>query len=389
MLDFSETFSRHQKKELPWVPIDKIISKEHITTMTGEKYRISLLKLPVEILYRICDFLDAETIVYSFGHVCQQFHSIAKTYNRYKISFRSMSKINLCRIISPENIITFDFGDTKRTIDWIERFLSISQIDQFTRLRSLSLHDVKINNLNIVLHHLIQNCRLISFVIHCNISKDDHEILQLLSSIIEQVTLRNLTLYFNLSDKETFSWPQHCNVEKLCISTCTIKQFCSILHHSARLHYLIMNDCHINEMIPSNVYQQLISLTLNDIRMTMDKLEYVLSLLPSLVHLDLSSSGKPFEFIRRLSQWENFLRLKLPRLSQLEFCIFCFCSNWENFESLIISFRTPFWIEEKHWFVTCQFRDDWTSSFTVFTSSNSSITSHLHENNFDQIICRN
>jgi hypothetical protein len=150
-----------------------------------------------------------------------------------------------------------------------------------------------------------------------------------------------------------------------------------------------MDDCHVNEIdgiILSNSYRQLTTLTLNDIRMTMDKLEFLLTLVPSLIHLDLASSGRPFEFARRLSQWEEFIQLKLPRLRQLEFCIFCFCSNWDNFESLIVSFRTPFWLKEKCWFVTCQFRDDWTSSFTVFTSPNSSNISYQDNNNFDKVV---
>ena len=359
--------------------------------MAGEQNRLCFVRLPVEILYRICDYLDAETIVYSFGHVCQRFHSIAMTYNQYKLSFHSISSVNICRIIPSENIVQFHFGDRHRKIDWIERFLSICDIHQFTRLRSLSLHNIKKNNLSIILDHLRANCQLRSFVIHCNISKDDDDdILQSISSIIEQSTLRYLTLYFNLSDKEKFFWPNQSNVEQLSISTCTLQQFSSILQNSPHLHSLIMNDCHINEIIASNVHHyQLCSLTLNDVRMTMDKLEYLLSLIPSLTHLDLSSSGKPFEFVRRLSRWENFLRLKLPRLCQLEFCIFCFCSNWENFESLILSFRTPFWIKEKSWFVTCQFRDDWTSSFTVFTSSSSSLISNQQQHHFDKIICTN
>ena len=150
-----------------------------------------------------------------------------------------------------------------------------------------------------------------------------------------------------------------------------------------------MDDCHVNEtydIIRSNLYRQLTSLTLNDIGMTMDKLELLLSLTPSLLHLDLASSEKSFEFARCLSQWEEFIRLKLPRLCELKFCFFCFCSNWENFESLIVACRTPFWLKEKRWFVTCQFRDDWTSSFTVFTSSNSSMLSYQEVNNFDKML---
>jgi hypothetical protein len=360
--------------------------------MTDEQSRISLLTLPAELLYRICDFLDTETILFSFRNVCKQLHAITNTYNQYKIYFHSMSEMNICRIIRPENIVSLDFWDRNTEIDWIELFLSIFDIHQFTRLRSLSLHKIKKNDLNIILRHVTVNCKLTSFAIHSDIPKDDYDTPKLLSSIIAQSTLHNLILYFNLTDKEKLSWPVQCNVEKLSIGICTIKQFCSILQNSAHLHDLIMDDCYVNEIdetILSNFYRQLTSLTLNDIRMTMDKLEFLLTLIPSLVHLDLSSSGKPFEFVRRLSQWEEFIQLKLPRLSQFEFCIFCFSSNWDNFESLMLAFRTPFWLKEKRWFVTCQFRDDWTSSFTLFTSSNSSSFSYQEDNNFDKVVSSN
>ena len=64
--------------------------------MADEQTGSSFLRLPAEILYRICDYLDAQTIVYSFGHVCQRFHSIAKTFNQYKISFHSKLILHIC-----------------------------------------------------------------------------------------------------------------------------------------------------------------------------------------------------------------------------------------------------------------------------------------------------
>ncbi|CAF0816743.1 unnamed protein product [Adineta steineri] len=84
---------------------------------------------------------------------------------------------------------------------------------------------------------------------------------------------------------------------------------------------------------------------------------------------------------------KEFIRFRLPRLNQFEFCIFCYCTDWENFDKVIAAFRTSFWLEEKHWFVTCQFRDDWTSSFTIFTSPKLSNESYRPECNFDKVIC--
>ncbi|CAF3087941.1 unnamed protein product [Rotaria sp. Silwood2] len=358
----------------------------------AEQYRISLLTLPAELLYRICDFLDSETLLLSFRNVCIKLYMIANTYNRYKICLRSISKINICRLIRSENIVSLDFGTRNNAIDWIELFLPMFKTHKFTRLHSLSLHTSNINDLNTILHHVAMNCMLTSFAIYSDISKDSDDTLQLLSLIIAQPTLENIILYSNLTDKNKLSWPAQSTVKKLSMDNCNLQQFCCILQNSPGLHSLIMDSCHVNgidETILLNSYPQVTSLTLNNMQMTMDKLELLLSLLPSINHLDLASSGRPFEFVRRLSKWEEFIRSKLPRLYQFEFCIFCYCSNWENFDLFIASFRTPFWLEEKRWFVTCQFRDDWTTSFTLFTTPESSTLSHQKEHYFDKITCSN
>jgi hypothetical protein len=363
-----------------------------MTEMAAEQYTVTLLTLPAELLHRICDFLDAETIVLSFRHVCVQLFAVAETYNRYKVRFSSLSKMNICRIIPAENVVSLDFGNERSTIMWIELFLSISDIHQFTRLRSLSIRHINARDLKIILYYVAMNCKLTSFAIYSDILQISDDTWQLLSSLIAQSTLYNLSLNFDLSNKEKLSWPRQSTITNLSFGTCTVKQFSSILQNSPHLHTLVMNNCLMTEIDKTFLFkshQQLNSLTLNDMQMTMDKLESFLSLLPSLIHLNLTSSGKPFEFVQRLSRWEKFVPVRLPRLSQFEFCIFCYCSDWENFDVLIDAFRTPFWLEEKRWFVTCQFRDDWTSSFTVFTSPEPSIQCYPEENRFDRITCSN
>ncbi|CAF0951201.1 unnamed protein product [Adineta steineri] len=358
--------------------------------MMSEQHLVSLLTLPTELLYRICDFLDTETIILSFRHVCVQLFAVTETYNRYKIHCNSTSTTNICRIISPRNIISLNFENEKNINNWIELFLSITDIYQFNRLRSFSIRHINDNNLNIILHHISINCKLASFFIYSDILQDNHNALKILSSIIAQPSLHNVILNFNLSNKDKFLWPLQSMITNLSCGTCTIKQFCSILQQSPYLHTLTIDTCQIcgfDENFPLNTYTQLNSLTINDMQMTMDKLEFFLSFLPSLTHFDLTSSGKPFEFVQRLSRWEEFIRYRLPRLNQFEFCIFCYCTDWENFDKVIAAFRTPFWLEEKHWFVTCQFRDDWTSSFTIFTSPKLSNESYRRECNFDKVIC--
>jgi hypothetical protein len=270
--------------------------------MTSKQRTISLLSLPTELLHRICDFLEAETIVLSFRHVCAQLFATAETYNRYKCRFSSMSKMNICRTIPAENVILLDFRNKKNTI---ELFLSAFDIHQFIRLRSLSIDHINVTDLNTILHHTATNCRLKSLSIYSNVSQISDDTWQLLSLTTAQPNLHHLRLNFDYIDQDKFFWPVRCATTNLSIATCTFKQISSILRNSPQLYTLTINNCQIIEMDKSfllNSYQQLNSLTINDVQMTMDKLEFFLSFLPSLIHLDLTSSGKPYEFIQRLSR---------------------------------------------------------------------------------------
>ena len=59
---------------------------------TTTKQMLSLLTLPVELLYRIFDELDTKTILLSVRNVCIQLYASANTYNRYHLDPSSISK---------------------------------------------------------------------------------------------------------------------------------------------------------------------------------------------------------------------------------------------------------------------------------------------------------
>ena len=66
----------------------------------------SLDNLPVEILYRIFDDLDIETIFFSIRTLCRYFQSIVDHYNRLHFDLEILSRYQfdaLFRLISPEN----------------------------------------------------------------------------------------------------------------------------------------------------------------------------------------------------------------------------------------------------------------------------------------------
>lgn len=46
---------------------------------------LNLLQLPIEIFYRIFDYLDQSTILISLCNVCQRLNAIRETYHRYQV----------------------------------------------------------------------------------------------------------------------------------------------------------------------------------------------------------------------------------------------------------------------------------------------------------------
>ncbi|CAF1352950.1 unnamed protein product [Rotaria magnacalcarata] len=157
----------------------------------------SLLLLPIEILYHIIDYLDISTNFLSFSNVCTYFRAICNTYNRFQLDFRAISKTNLdhiCQLIQPENALSLILTYENKTSGAKRLFFSLFNIDQFTRLLSLSL-------LNIDEDALSKNCHsnislaITSIVIdwrdaHCSTSKTSI----LLSSILTRLNLYKLKL---------------------------------------------------------------------------------------------------------------------------------------------------------------------------------------------------
>jgi hypothetical protein len=68
-----------------------------------------LLGLPVEIVYRILDHLEIQTILLSCRNVCTRLNTIIDTYHRYQVNFIFIS-FTACRICSiiPNHIYVFN-----------------------------------------------------------------------------------------------------------------------------------------------------------------------------------------------------------------------------------------------------------------------------------------
>lgn len=318
----------------------------------------SLYTLPIELLYRIFDILDNETILFQFRNVCKRFYFVIQTYNQYKLNFQSISKSSfhsICRLIQPENVSSLTLSNDNQTPDQIKLFLLLFNIEQFTRLRSLTLIQIDENDF----HRIFQSNNILSslsFTIRNNLIQNS-KTLSLISSIISNPNLRYLDCSVSLSQIEHLSWPNQCFLQTLIIfNRINIHQFSTILSHSIYLKKFVLQDCLIDDSVDIHCLKtssQLISLTFEDSELQMNDCEFLLSLTPSLEHFQIVGGTDLADGFR----WEKFIQMKLLYLKKFQFAV---CGNMEfddlkNVQSLITSFQTPFWIEEKNWFVVCYY----------------------------------
>jgi hypothetical protein len=327
----------------------------------------SLLQaLPVEILHRILDHLDARTICLSFRYVCKRFHTIADTYTQYELSFESTSKTEfalICRIIHPENVLSLRLRDNNKTPNQIKLFCSLLDIRRFTRLRSATFEHPDEPELRTILKH-IATCSLTSLSIDIGglWFKRVSRVPGFLASVLNQRTLRKLCLHVSHQLNEK-SWPKQCTLHHLTMNSCTLGQYCTILQHSPLLQTVVLTNCqsimkNVEEMIsPTSIlpsFRQVKSLTLDSINYkTTNGFEFFLSMTPLLIHLRLTSQGTLFNN----SQWEEIVEAKLLFLTKFEFFFgyeLDLHDQHADIPALIAPFQTPFWLG-KHWFVTCDY----------------------------------
>ncbi|CAF3723346.1 unnamed protein product [Adineta steineri] len=108
----------------------------------------------------------------------------------------------------------------------------------------------------------------------------------------------------------------------------------------------------------SMLHASLKSLTITDCSLIPQHLELLLSSTPSLYHLKLVSHRKSFDSMFQSCYWEQLIRTKLLELDQFEF--FFASTNFKNnkfisLETFVSPFRAPFWLEDKHCFVSCAY----------------------------------
>ena len=334
-------------------------------------------KLPAEILHNIFDNLDAETIFFSVRPVCRLFRSISQTYNRYNFDFRLISRPNfgvLLHFIPTEHIRTLALYDTKTIPNQFELFFGLIRLQKLTHLQSLTLIGIDEAQFNYLLKRL--NISLLrSFILdiqHCDDRRRTKTNFNL-SKIISQSTIRHIHINFNRN--RDIEWPVECSIESLTINdNFKFETLSKIVSCSPRLRKLTVKSFKTS-LIPVQPceisFKQLESLIIEELDVPIREFQKFLLLMPTLRRLKF----KNFRLFNS-QEWEQFIQVNLPCLTQFEF----FCSTYrfstteEEFRVLVESFQTPFWLEHKKWFISGNF-DSLITLFTIPNFEENSTTS--------------
>ncbi|CAF0831596.1 unnamed protein product [Adineta ricciae] len=320
--------------------------------------------LPVEIIHRIFDHLEASTILFSIQVLSRSFRSMVNSYNRFSLNFKKLSQQHfrlLCRLLSPQQIISLTFANEFDESNEIYLFLSsILRLQSFTRLQNLTLEQIDEYQLQFLLKRL-NLASIRSFTV--SIRKYDKQLVRitesLLTSIFIQPTLRQL----NLSLKERHIFYVNCKL----ISTIRRLLICNYniidnLHEiflcCPHLHTVVLKYWHhrghlgrISGYKLRSTFQQIRSLSIENFRATIDTIESLLSLVPSLNYLKLV--GRSEDCIVDGSRWEHLLQTSLPQLNKFEFFFHQYSNHNKTLDELNYihaAFQTPFWIDHKQWF---------------------------------------
>ncbi|CAF4235041.1 unnamed protein product, partial [Adineta steineri] len=287
--------------------------------------------LPNELFVGIFSYLNGVDTVFAFLSLNNRFQKLLRKYCKV-FDFKSSSKLQFDTI--------FDQYSTKR---W--KSLQLSNDDQtsgqieycfqryplsvyFTQLESLSLLKMKTSDLSILSE--------LSFLTN-------------LTSLKIGFICGEIISMYDLSDLK--------QLKRLVITSCFNIRWTNKLSQLDTLEYVIMHCC-LNLLVltwPSRLKHLKIVLESAEHN---DLLPQSISNLSELTNLEIYQKEQGYT-IPNGQQWEQIISSSCPLLKNLKFVFqFPYQSYISNqMKQIIASFSTPFYINEKKWFVRC---DIWT-----------------------------
>ena len=340
----------------------------------------NLLQLPTELIHRIFDHCDIQTLLFSIPPICRHLYNCIDSNDRFQLEFNLNSKRHfraIHHLVRPESVTSMIYWKNYTFLGGFRLFESLFDIRQFSRLHSLTLHSVSEKQLEYFAQNVMSHL-LTSFSLHPSLDGPT-KVPYIISLIISKYQLATMGLYNMNYTSQSITWPVGYRLEHFVIGTCKFSDYIAILHHLPHLRTFQMNDCNIqdgNESIVSKssitIEAQLKSLAIMQYSLSSKQLELILSVTPSILHLKLANEQKrDFSTVCDGYYWENLITTRLPSLKKLEFFFNIGAKNNAilSLHELITPFQTPFWLVSRRWFVNCAYVPKLESVWLYMTTS--------------------
>lgn len=316
----------------------------------------NLSNLPVEILYRIFHYCDAQTILRSIRRTCKRLHDVVKNYNQIDLTLNVTYVPRRAHSILLRNVSSLRISLREQYTSEDEMRSFVGYINQLSQVRSLLINRLDNQPLSLFFKYL--NCtQLVSLTINLK-NERSYETYSEVVSWIGRSNLRKLywtQLKYNI---HRMSWLIQCQLTHLIINSCSYNQFYIILQQLSCLKTFglsyfsdIADTVSVTPFTSSLTY-----LIIKNYTLLIQQFKLLLSTVPKLRYLSIGFPESFHKCFIDIYDCENFIRTELNSLDRLEFFYYYELSQdiMPSFDSILAPFREPFWLNEKHWFVDCE-----------------------------------
>ncbi|CAF2767887.1 unnamed protein product [Rotaria sp. Silwood2] len=323
-------------------------------------------RLVKEILLDIFEYLKGIHLFQAFSNLNSRFNNLLIIHFRtHGLDLRTISKHDfntLCQQNLPwiaKHITKLRLSDDDDTPNQINLFLSQSfTFRQFVQLKILSLYHIssseiiqkvvcQLRYLPLLTHFDLINCRL---TFHQKIL---HDILNRIWLLL-QLSHVHLDLIFANANEFTTPTIRSKSIKYLIIENTSLNsiQLIRLFRCTPYLRHLtvIIDQFSNDTQFPSKIE------TVSSLKLVVDHLTNgtlnLLKNMPNLTSLTLQTEKNHMNG----HQWKQFIIDYLPKLKIFRFVMLCNVNNEKEMNEMFDSYRTPFWINERKWYIRCHWK---------------------------------
>jgi hypothetical protein len=311
--------------------------------------------LPNEILMECFEYFTVFEIFYSFDQLNYRFYQLIRTIP-LNIDFQYVEK-SIFDQFCMELLIN---SDIKRQIyslklsnnemtGQIQKFLSLFSLDEFSQLQSLTLIEIKKNNVNKLITMLPFISKLYCFRLIDPESETEEILNALPTSKLQTLLVSKSVLNLNLIHKIS-------SIVNLTLSFCSLNELCELFQYTPMLKYLDVRvmpkgydfqDHNICRTYHPAI--QLKTLIVKGFKDQLDDFEIFVKLTPNINTLIIT---KDFGYnLIDAYRWEHLITSSLSHLNSFQFR---FSFSLRNDENDILDkfkqFQSDFWHKQHHWY---------------------------------------